>query len=257
MLFNQSREINFKATSLTGRFFKGRVVDVNDPLKIGRIRVYVNGVHKNLEPTTIPWSLGANSCFSGSNSGGIDIPPLNSRVWVLFCSEDLYSSLYFGASRDLSKQLGPEFLEDYPNCRGYIDDFGNLFVQNKVKGFIKSQLISGATICWDNNGLTIDTSNEGPGVNEQGLNITVRGPANLKCSKDFNVEAQNINFTTDNFKVASKTFVLGGTSSGEVSTSGSLKLEGSSVAIAPGGGTSVNPERVPINDLTQRTKPEI
>lgn len=257
MLFNQAREINFKATSLTGRFFRGRVVDNNDPLKIGRIRVYVNGVHKNLDPSTIPWSLGANSCYSGSSSGGIDIPPLNSRVWVLFCSEDIYSSLYFGSSRDLSKKLGNEFLEDYPNCRGFIDDQGNLFIQNKIKGFIKSQLVSGAYICWDNNGLTIDTSNIGPGVNAKGFNLTVRGPINFKCSENFSVQADNINFVTNSFNVASKQFVIGGTQSGEVSTSGALKLEGANVAIAPGGGTSVNPKLSVIKSLNKRTKPEI
>lgn len=190
-LFNQSREINQDAYYLTHKIFRGIVIDNNDPLKIGRIRARVDGIHTS--DKNIPWSMSALNTTCASNVGGINIPEIGSQVWVLFCSDDLYSTLYFGASYSSDILPSQEFLEDYPNCRGWTDSAGNLFIFNQTKGFVRVQLISGASFTFDNNGLTINTNNIGPGVNDPGLNVTIQGDSNITTTQNLNIKAKNIN----------------------------------------------------------------
>lgn len=193
-LFNQTREINQQESTLINRMFKALVINNNDPLKIGRIKVRVNGIHDNLSDEMLPWSMSCTAQFgSGIGTNGLNIPEVGTYVWLLFCSNDLYSSLYFGGANQITSSVDNDLLEDYPNSYGWVDSSGNLFVVNKTKGYLKIQLISGATICWDNNGLSINTSNVGPGINNAGFNFNVIGPVNFNCSDSFNVNASSVN----------------------------------------------------------------
>ena len=60
----------------------GTVVDIEDPLKIGRVRIEVFGFFDGLEPNLIPWATPATSNTGGSDSGGgfFSVPKLGSVV---------------------------------------------------------------------------------------------------------------------------------------------------------------------------------
>lgn len=53
--------------NLLGTSWLGEVVDVDDPLKIGRAKVRVYGKFDSLEVADIPWCSPANSWSGGSN----------------------------------------------------------------------------------------------------------------------------------------------------------------------------------------------
>jgi len=82
--------------NLLGTSWLGEVVDVDDPLKIGRAKVRVYGKFDSLEVADIPWCSPANSWSGGSNSGGgaFSVPKKGSIVAVQFNNGDLYHPEY-------------------------------------------------------------------------------------------------------------------------------------------------------------------
>jgi len=79
----------------TGRFFgryRGRVVDVDDPKSIGRIRVAVPEVLRDVESG---WALPAFAA-SGDAAGIFAVPPVDANVWVEFESGDPTRPVWVG-----------------------------------------------------------------------------------------------------------------------------------------------------------------
>jgi hypothetical protein len=76
------------------KLYKGVVEDIQDPLKLGRVRVRVFGLHsddKTLIPVeTLPWAIVATSTFSASMSGiGYSPSGLLPGSWVLLVFQDV------------------------------------------------------------------------------------------------------------------------------------------------------------------------
>lgn len=267
-LLNGAREVNQNAMLLSGKFFRGIVVDNEDPLKLARIKVRVDGIHK--DDINVPWSMCALNYTCASGVGGLNIPEVGSQVWVLFCSDDLYSSLYFGASYSKDVQVIDELLEDYPNCMGWSDSQGNLFIFNKVKGFLRVELVSGASFTFDNNGLTVNTADVGPGINETGLNINVQGNANINATNavkitgsdviiegknsvkitgknSLDVSSQATNINTTNYTLTASSITCSATGSFTTNCTGAYTVDASSLAL---GGSTVMLNGLPFMSTT-------
>ena len=156
-LLNVGRELSQNMNTIENRFFRGKCVDNKDPFNIGRVRIRVEGIHDNFEDSQIPWSLSALNMCCNAGTGGIDIPDINTNVWILYLSEQGDSSLYFGASYTRNSVLNEELTKDYPNTYGFVDSYNNVFVVNKDKGYFKLLLKDGAELDFHSNGLYIKT----------------------------------------------------------------------------------------------------
>lgn len=88
----------------------GEVVDVNDPLKAGRIRVRVFTVFDEIPTEAIPWAE-SNNTYDATIKH--DLPELGSIVFVQFPYDVPYSPMW---TRKRSKYNGDITNEDYPSA---------------------------------------------------------------------------------------------------------------------------------------------
>lgn len=203
-LLNVGRELSQNMNTIENRFFRGKCVDNNDPFKIGRVRIRVEGIHDNFQDSQIPWSLSALNMCCNAGTGGIDIPDINTNVWILYLSEQGDSSLYFGASYTRNSILSTELLEDYPNTYGFVDSYNNVFVVNKIKGYFRLLLKDGAELDFHSNGLYIKTSDTVNDKFPEGLQIHVNGNAKTLVSGNHLLQAENFTINCNNFELNSK-----------------------------------------------------
>ncbi|MEM1674931.1 MAG: phage baseplate assembly protein V [Candidatus Bathyarchaeia archaeon] len=71
--------------------FRGKVVDVNDPLRLGRVRVRVYPVMDEIKDEDLPW---AEPCFPGF----LVIPQVGNWVWVMFREGNVFKPVWLGWS---------------------------------------------------------------------------------------------------------------------------------------------------------------
>ncbi|WP_367324315.1 phage baseplate assembly protein V [Streptomyces sp. HUAS ZL42] len=95
--------------------FRGRVVDNNDPLRIGRITVEVPDV---LGETPSTWALPCLP-FTGPQSGQFVVPPPGAGVWVEFEQGDpsfpVWTGCWYGAADELPPDARRELQANSPN----------------------------------------------------------------------------------------------------------------------------------------------
>lgn len=74
--------------------YKGRIESRHDPLRVGRVRVRVEGLFKDgLGTEDLPWLWPATSAWAG---GGVSmVPPVGECVWVMFEEGDWEYGVWF------------------------------------------------------------------------------------------------------------------------------------------------------------------
>ena len=77
--------------------YRGIVVDNEDPMKIGRVKVRVYSIHgiNDIADNDLPWATYC-SPFGSANSGSFIIPEVNNTVYVAFEGGDQQYPLYLG-----------------------------------------------------------------------------------------------------------------------------------------------------------------
>lgn len=108
---------------LRGTSWLGRVVDADDPMRLGRARVMVFGKFDELATEDIPWARPATAVTFGSASGGgfMSVPKVGSIVEVEFSNGDLYHPEYRYA-QELSQELRDEASASYANAHFILYD---------------------------------------------------------------------------------------------------------------------------------------
>jgi len=97
-MFNKVVDLEKQGHTFDG-FYRGIVVDVDDPLKSGRIRVRVYPMFHAAEDDTLPWAILADSNFGGAaNEGKFSIPSINAHVFVFFENGDHRFPVYFAGA---------------------------------------------------------------------------------------------------------------------------------------------------------------
>ncbi|MFJ2902488.1 phage baseplate assembly protein V [Streptomyces sp. NPDC087212] len=95
--------------------FRGRVVDTDDPLRIGRITVEVPDV---LGDEASTWALPCLP-FTGPESGQFVVPPPGAGVWVEFEQGDpsfpVWTGCWYGAAEELPPDARRELQANSPN----------------------------------------------------------------------------------------------------------------------------------------------
>ena len=84
-------------------FYRGVVVDINDPMKLGRAKIRVPSIHgsnkqnSNYVPDmNIPWAFPAIWSSAGNDQGMFDPPTPGTRVFMTFEAGDSKYPIYFG-----------------------------------------------------------------------------------------------------------------------------------------------------------------
>jgi hypothetical protein len=101
----------------------GEVVDIEDPQKIGRIKIKVFGKFDQIPTEDIPWAYPANNMTAGSPSGGgfFSVPKLGSIVSVRFDNGNLYHPEYYYVQK-ISDEAKAEIENSYENAHIIVYD---------------------------------------------------------------------------------------------------------------------------------------
>ncbi len=106
----------------------------NDPKHIGRIKVEVVGFHKQGEdPEFLPWASPSRTAYKGG--GEVNVPPVNSCVWVIFADGDHQYPTYFGGW--WTEDSKPDRTELKPGQRWNMQATGSYAKQSHSSGILK------------------------------------------------------------------------------------------------------------------------
>jgi hypothetical protein len=101
----------------------GEVVDIEDPQKIGRVKIKVYGKFDELANEDIPWAYPGTINNAGSDSGGssFSVPKLGAIVSVRFDQGNIYHPEYY-FHQHLSKEAKAEIEGSYENAHIIVYD---------------------------------------------------------------------------------------------------------------------------------------
>ena len=181
----QTTRGDFFVDNVRDGHYVGRVVDIEDPLNLGRIRVEVFGFFDGLDSALIPWATNGNSTSGGSNtgSGTFSIPKIGSLVNVQFDNGNIYNPTYLSQQR-ISDELKDEVGDDR-NAHSVIYDSDNAIkvYYTTAKGLMLDFQETQVNIKPDNtiiiqnpNGDKVELVNDGNITVETSTNVTVKSP---------------------------------------------------------------------------------
>ena len=182
----------------------GKVIDNDDPEKLGRIKILVFGYYDDLAESALPWAVPDLGYIGGSN-GNFVIPEIGTIVRGYFDEKDIQKPIFDSvaftqvAAQDTTKNPLMNKFEDYPHKMVLMEtDQGEYLTLNKKNGEVEFNHRSGFNIIIDANGnMSIHT---GSGLNpaDSGrLNLNVMGAANIDVGGDATLRAKmNVNIDT-------------------------------------------------------------
>lgn len=142
----ESNETKFNA------IYRGEVIDTQDPIKAGRVRVRVFSVFDDISDAALPWAIMADSFMGGqAGFGGFFVPDVGSHVWVFFETGDPEQPVYF-AGAPARPHFPPEKNTDYPTNHVYKTRVGHLVEINDGGNYIHIQHSSGTEMTMHPNG---------------------------------------------------------------------------------------------------------
>ena len=176
---------DFLVDNVRDGHYCGIVVDVEDPLNLGRVRVEVFGFFDGLDIALIPWATPGNGYSGGSNSGSgsYSVPKLDSVVNVYFDNGNIYCPTYTFQQR-ISDELKGEMSGDrgahsiiydtdnavkvyFTSGKGLMLDYGETVVNIKPDNSI---------IIMNPNGDKVELLNDGNITVETSTKVTVKSP---------------------------------------------------------------------------------
>lgn len=171
------------------KFYKGVVVDNNDPLHLDRVKAYIPELYDQaLGP--IPWICPIKQSMFGQGKGfgSFGVPPIGSILTILLQNNDPNFPLYVGyfLTQANSKQLEPGVYQ-------LIDENQSVLEINTIDKSFNYHHCSGIDIRLQSGSININALSN--------INIEVRGSANIKA------ESANIE-TSGNIVNKCSTFIV-------------------------------------------------
>jgi hypothetical protein len=195
----------------------GKVVDNNDALKLGRVRVRIFSYYDDVPEEALPWSI-PEVTYLGASTANLVVPPIDSVIRGYFENGDLMKPIYTGiisvdnpveaaAESFIGKRSpGDSILDDavnsdYPNTMVLLKtDEGEGVTLNRKTGLMKINHRSGIKIQIDPNGsISFEQSLSKKIDNEEAAKMTVslegnfdlnaNGEVNLNAKKNVNIES--------------------------------------------------------------------
>jgi hypothetical protein len=222
-MFNHDLDRNVPDMKFHG-FYRGTVVDVQDPLKSGRVKVKVFSVYDQLGNDGIPWAEYADPMMTM----GFFAPDVGDLLWVFFDNGDHMKPVYFAGAASGKFGHSEKTNGSYPNNRVF-----------KVKG-----------------GHKIEVNNSGTGqINIQhnsGTRLTLNGDGSvdLNVVSDYRI---NVAGNMETTVTGNTTTNVGGSASTDVSGSitvgagGGASLSASSISESASGAITMNGSTISMN----------
>lgn len=211
------------------KFYRGVVVANNDPTKIKRVRVTIDGIFPTGSNTLLPWV----AAFTDSPKS-LNVPEVGDEVCVIFPFDDIYHPFYLGYWN--TGTTGQSYLQaDYPNTFGFI--YANLKARfNKSTKIGEIVHSSGSSIAVDADGNLVVTGAKDITHNAAGkLNLVSGGDLNITSGGKVNISA-----TGDMTFTATGNLVLSGTSGTKIGSDSSItQVLGTVVQLGGPGGSPV------------------
>lgn len=165
------------------RYFPAKVTAINDPKKLGRVRVRVYGVFSDDIPDDeLPWAI-------PMDVSEFNVPHVGSLVNVLFENNDIYSPKYSGKVINLNnlKDLSAGYDEDYPESVVFFEtENGDYFKINRRTLEMTFRHASGLIIKVNKSGdVTVDNKTTKNGS----VNFNIRGDVNVSSNKSVTIQA--------------------------------------------------------------------
>lgn len=98
-------------------FYRGKVLDNNDPLKRGRIKVEIYPMFKGLTADVLPWAVPAMPLFDGAadDAGYFAVPKVDSFVWCFFEAGEMHQPVFAFEAQTATKGIPSSAETNYPN----------------------------------------------------------------------------------------------------------------------------------------------
>ena len=144
----------FGDSSYVGKIYVGIVEDINDPKRIGRVKVRVQSVFERIPLEHIPWA----HPYTDLNGKSFEIPALGKIVNVTFENGNMYSPFYISTEKyniNLQDKLESLSEEDY-------------------KSFIALLFDHQTRIYSDNENLTLDYLLNKLTIDRDGINLEIK-----------------------------------------------------------------------------------
>lgn len=132
--------INSEIEDIVEDVYIGYVINNNDPIKKGRIKVRLYNLFSSKIPDEdIPWAI-PNFSYLGSKKGSFIVPPINTLVKVYFDRRDIYCPIYEVKGFDQT-DLPDGITTNYPDTMIlYSTDQGEYYSVNRVTRETKLKL---------------------------------------------------------------------------------------------------------------------
>jgi len=187
MLLNDLLKI-FKDKKDFSGFFVGEVVINDDPLKIGRIKVQIKNLTDGIPNEDLPWTYKVYPNGTGENkkSSSLLVPGIGTKVLIVFPSNDIYTSFYFGELLFEDYDF-PEVKGDYPETYGFQNKIGDKWYINMKQETMDFFHHSGTKLNIEKDG-TINIT----GVKDINININGNSNINVKGNSDISVGGNSV-----------------------------------------------------------------
>lgn len=172
-------------------FYRGTVLDNEDPDGRGRCKVYVYGVYdeKFIEENgkRLPWAEPSQPLFCGGfdKNGTFQCPDLSATVWLFFESGDITRPVIFGQTTDV-KSLSAD--KTYQQCKTLFDTSS---VTMYWDGMYIEMYKPTHTVTVSSENITAFASNDLSGHAERDVYIDAFHDINVYAKNDINVRADN------------------------------------------------------------------
>lgn len=135
---------------------KGKVVENNDPKRLGRVKVRIEGVLESIDITLLPWIYPKNPIgFGGSqDASSLVAPDVGAELTIEFPHREIYFGFYTGYWQSELNNQGL-FAEDYPNTYGFRDTQNTYYKVNRAKRFAEFRHTSRSFVRFEREGQVI------------------------------------------------------------------------------------------------------
>jgi hypothetical protein len=190
---------NFWKDDLDSTAWLGEVVDVADPLKIGRAKVKVFGKFDEIPDEDIPWAYPGNNNTGGSDSGGgfFSVPKVGTIVSIRFDNGNIYHPEYF-YNQKISTEVKAEIENSYDNAHIIVYDTVTsgavkIFF-TEAKGLMLDYQQTQINIKNDKSVLIQTASGDSKVeiLDDGTMNITQKNDINITTNKTVNVKAEDV-----------------------------------------------------------------
>jgi hypothetical protein len=189
---------NYK-DNLDGTVWLGEVMDVADPLFLGRAKVKVFGKFDQIPTEDLPWAYPGNNMTGGSDSGGgfFSVPKVGSIVSIRFDQGNLYHPEYYFIQK-ISNEVKAEIESSYENAHIIVYDTvtaGSLKIFfTEAKGLMFDYQETQINIKPDKSVLIQTASGDSKIeiLDDGTLNVTHKNDINITTDKAVNVKAKEV-----------------------------------------------------------------